>query len=147
MDTDPTTRFGIDMVLGQGDPYYQTLGAPGSKGGFGSTPDGVSGMFDQPTENRFPKNSQTIRFDFEDHLFCAEGDDKGTFPGGKVVWKWEKTKGSAGNQGTATVVSVTRDKPTPGSAVLNALKLWEKNHATWVMPPAPPQPPGGEACN
>ena len=83
-------------------------------------------------------------------MFCAEGQSKGTFPGGKVIWEWESKVVSDGTAkvvsllGTSTVVSSTRAQPS--QAFSDALAKWDTNHPSWEMPTASTQTPTGEKC-
>jgi hypothetical protein len=141
MDTDAATGVGLDVLFGCADPYYPTCFV----GNHGNTPANPTRLFDRPGESTFPAGIVTIRFEFESNVFCGEGLNKGTFPGGKIIWKWEKNVSTGGTTGTATVISVTRDNPS--AAFLGALQKWDANHASWQTPQASPQTPGGKPCN
>jgi hypothetical protein len=153
--TVPATGVGVDRLHGRPYPYYGSDNS-GNSPTSGTNRSGVqngtprsANLFDQPGESTFPASStasqiNTIRFEFESNIFCAEGQNRGTFPGGQVIWRWEKQRGTAGTTGTATVVSATRGQPS--QAFLNALALWDSNRSTWLMPQPSPPAVGGEAC-
>lgn len=146
---DQNTQGGvtIDRLFDRPFPYYGS-DLSGNSPTSGTNRSGVqngtprsANMQDTPSNWGVPTGFAKVRGEFESNLFCAEGQNSGTFPGGKVIWTWESTGGSTG---TATVVSATRDQPTP--AFLAALTKWDTNRETWAMPTPASPTTGGEAC-
>lgn len=146
-DQDTQNGVTIDQLFGYPKPYYvsnSSGNSPTSGWGQSGVQNGSprsANMRDQPKNWGVPMGFDKVRGEFESNVFCAEGQNRGTFPGGKVLWTWESTGGSTG---TATVVSATRDQPS--QAFLDALTKWDTNHATWAMPTPGPATTGGEAC-
>ena len=145
---DTVNGVAIDRLAGRPAPYYGS-DAAGSSPTSGANRSGVQGvtprsanMVDQPSGIGPPAGFTTFRAEFEANAFCATGQNRGEFAGGKVVWKYEST--STG-PGTSTVISATQAQPS--QSFIDALNKWDTNHATWSKPTTSPAAPGGEACN
>ena len=145
---DTVNGVAIDRLAGRPAPYYGS-DASGNSPTSGSNRSGVQGstprsanMVDKPSGIGPPAGFAKFRAEFEANAFCSEGQNKGEFPGGRVIWKYESTSAAPG---TATVIASTRDQPS--QSFKDALDKWDTNRATWSKPTPSPAPPGGEQCN
>ena len=120
----------VDRIIGAKVPYYH------DGNGFGyNTQCVLFGLFcfpsnkaaashDAPSQSdgSFPVGFKAVRLEFETAVFCAGGDDAGKYFG-RILWKWEKTKG--GGLGTSTVTGTDRNQPSANFT--SALNKWISN--------------------
>jgi len=126
----------VDRIIGKKVPYYHD----GNGFGFNTPTNQAATSSDAPTQSdgSFPAGFKAVRLEFETAIFCASGDDQGKYFG-RILWKWEKTKG--GGDGTSTIISTDRAQPSANFTL--ALNKWIANpdHPFTVPAVKPPACP------
>jgi len=139
-DADTTAAFfHVDYVSGEKDPYYNGDDPQdsGTQGNATASPAVKATMSDAPTmsDAAYPTGSKLKLWEFRTASFSAAGADQGTFYD-YIDWTFSKEKGK-----TPTLKIGSTGTGSPGKDFLDALDLWDKNHAFTLPKPAAAPPP------